>query len=196
MLEPETMSFPGHWPWSACVHKQQRAKDLDWIRKANRAWWSAFTLLLLLMWVILLRLKEGEAWISARRGLFSQHPGAANTVDDLAAETNTEQSVQKWGFWTCRRSANFVARSSPWVSAWRGNETGGESAETCSRWRCRLSCMVMITPKPAWPSSESVRLSQAASQKMTFPVRLLQSCVCVVVEEACNCSWALSLSCC
>jgi hypothetical protein len=80
------------WTWPASELKQRRANDLLWILRAKRAWWSALMLLLLLMWVILLQWMDGEAWIAASSGLFSQCPGASKTVCDLAAVVNTEQS--------------------------------------------------------------------------------------------------------
>jgi hypothetical protein len=53
---------------------------------------GSLTLLLLLMGVILLQWKEGEAWIAASSGLFSKCSGSSRTVYDLAAEVNTKQS--------------------------------------------------------------------------------------------------------
>jgi hypothetical protein len=43
-------------------------------------------------------------------------------------------------------------------------EAGGESAETCSCWRCWLSCIWMMTPILARLLSAPPCLSQAASQ--------------------------------
>jgi hypothetical protein len=141
MLTTVRMSLDGHWP--VFQHKHLKAKDMLWSLVAKRAWWWALTLEFLGRWLILFAWKELLDWIATIRGMIIQWPGAATILVTADADVKTELSVKKRGACICSISASLVGRRRTNVSAWSGDDAGGDMAEMYICLQCWLCSIWM-----------------------------------------------------